>query len=368
MLEYSSLHFVENCRKRLMRGKSSKKVVSRVWKRVEKNIYSSDPYTFQVRITRAGHSISKVFDSLDEALIYRDMRLSESALDTDEARIFAARAAKRDAKGFTVDKALLKYSNEITPAKKGAAVELTRIGKARRTDFARISMYMVKSHNVEQFLDEIGGSENNKRKYVSLISHLFKIAQRVWKKDVTNPVTDQIVLPSNGRPRKRRLQSGEFEKLLKYLSGEPAVLFSLAVETGMRRSELLNLQWRNVNLKKRAVHLVDTKNGEDRYVALSHAAVTNLQSLHRGVGNAKVFKLTSYELRSAWEQARVAAGIPDLRWHDLRHEGTSRLFERGLNVIEVSSMTGHKTLSMLNTYTHLSPSSIISKLDSTEKE
>lgn len=64
----------------------------------------------------------------------------------------------------------------------------------------------------------------------------------------------------------------------------------------------------------------------------------------------------------AWEDARAAAGIPYIRLHDLRHEAASRLFEKGLNVMEAASVTGHKTLSMLKRYTHLNPTDIAKKL------
>ena len=342
--------------------KIKKKSKNEVAVKVDKNIYQRGEYSFQVKMMRGNCSTSKVFDTLGEAQIWRDLQLAATALDVDEKRIFQARANKRDAISFSVRQALEKYEEEITPRKKGANVESTRLGKAKRTKLADMSMYLVQPHHVEEFMAEIGGSSNNQRKYVSLISHLFKVAKTVWKKEVDNPVTGKIVLPSNGRPRKRRLVGDEGTKLLKHLTGEAAALFSIALETGMRRGELLKLQWKNINYKTQTAHLIDTKNGEDRYVPLSTAAIRSLKSLPKGVGSAPVFKITPSVLRREWEEARLAAGVQDLRWHDLRHEGTSRLFEKGLNVLEASSVTGHKTLSMLQAYTHLNPSDIAKKL------
>jgi integrase len=83
---------------------------------------------------------------------------------------------------------------------------------------------------------------------------------------------------------------------------------------------------------------------------------------NRGIGTSKVFSITPTRLRKDWEVAGTAAGIPDIRLHDLRHEAASRLFEKGLNVMEAASVTGHKTLSMLNRYTHLNPTDIAKKL------
>jgi len=154
----------------------------------------------------------------------------------------------------------------VTPAKKGAAVELTRINKAKKTALASKSIYLLTPDDALAFLDEIGGSENNKRKYASLISHLYKTARQQWRMEVRNPVAGEIKLPSNGKPRDRRLQGNEASSLLKYLSGETKAIFELAIETGMRRSEMLSLEWRNVDLKKSIAVLKDTKNGESRAV------------------------------------------------------------------------------------------------------
>ena len=69
------------------------------------------------------------------------------------------------------------------------------------------------------------------------------------------------------------------------------------------------------------------------------------------------------QLRNAWEVARVAAGIPDIRLHDLRHEAASRLFEKGLNVREAAGVTGHKTLAMLKRYSHLKHEHLLDKIN-----
>jgi integrase len=117
-----------------------------------------------------------------------------------------------------------------------------------------------------------------------------------------------------------------------------------------------------VDLKKAIAIVRDPKNGEDRATPLSTTAIRVIKAQPRGIGSSKVFAITPSQLRDAWEAARAAAGIPDIRLHDLRHEATSRLFEKGLNVMEAASVTGHKTLGMLKRYTHLNPSDIAKKL------
>lgn len=331
-------------------------------KQVDKNIYKRGEYSYQVKIMVGGQQISETFDTLPEAQTWRDLQRAGSALDLDEKRIFEARAKKREAKTYTVLQALQRYEKEVTPSKKGADVEKTRIGKAKKSNLAKKSLYMVTPKDVLSFMDDIGGSENNRRKYASLISHLYRIAVKRWGMAVENPVSGKIEMPSNGRPRDRRLDRNEGERLLNHLTGEAKAVAEFAIETAMRRGEILSLTWQNIDLKIPCAVLRDTKNGEARAVPLSHAAIKVLKERTRGVGAAKVFAINQRQLRRAWEAARKAAGIRDIRLHDLRHEAASRLFEKGLNVMEAASVTGHKTLSMLKRYTHLNPTDIAKKL------
>ena len=81
-----------------------------------------------------------------------------------------------------------------------------------------------------------------------------------------------------------------------------------------------------------------------------------------GTGSERVFKSTQNALRLSWEHARHRARLTDLRFHDLRHEAVSRLFEKGLNVVEVGTISGHKELRVLRRYTHLRASSLAERL------
>ena len=120
----------------------------------------------------------------------------------------------------------------------------------------------------------------------------------------------------------------------------------------MRRGELVNLRWSHLDLTKRVLRIPDTKIGEACEIPLSSRAIEILNGLPRGI-DGKVFALTANSISQAFERVTKRADIEDLRFHDLRHEATSRLFERGLNPIQVAAITGHKTLQMLKRYTHL---------------
>lgn len=332
-------------------------------KRIEKGIYQRGPFSFQVKMMMSGSKIDKTFDSLREARIFRDGHKLSQALDGHESTIISNRIAKQSIKGLSVGDALDRYLLEITPAKKGADVEDFRIGKAKRTALAKKPLHGVGKADVLAFLEEIGGSENNQRKYASVISHLYRIAIRKWDLPVTNPVSGKIDLPSNGKPRERRLQKGEHAALMKALKGEAQTIFIIATETAMRRSEIMGLRWEDINKRAHSAILRDTKNGETRTTLFSDVAMAAL-SRHGGrKTKGDVWSITESQLRKQWESARDEIGAPDLHFHDLRHEGTSRLFEKGLNVFEVQSITGHKTLSELRKYTHLEPTNILSKLN-----
>jgi integrase len=181
-------------------------------------------------------------------------------------------------------------------------------------------------------------------------------------------------MPKPGAPRTRRLEAGEEEALLIACAASGAhYLHSfvvLAIETGMRFGELAGVLWKHVDLDKRTIYLPDTKNGQARTVPLSTRALSAIQMQPRSI-DGRLFSAQPGSIRSAFLIAlsKAQGAQPDsreflrgLRFHDLRHEAVSRLFEIGLNPIEVGMITGHKTLSMLQRYTHLRSEELVAKL------
>jgi integrase len=234
--------------------------------------------------------------------------------------------------------------------------------------FARIRMSALTSSLLAAYRDErlkvVSGATVNRE--FSVLSHAIDTARREW--DVylpTNPCT-LVRRPPQGRPRDRRLQGDEEQRLLAACRGARnkwlAHCVALAIETGMRRGELLGLLWDNVDLERRTAFLPVTKNGESRGVPLSSRAVAVLRGLPAASSGRVFGELTPLALRQSFNRATRRAGITGLRLHDLRHEATSRFFEKGLNVMEVASVTGHKTLQMLKRYTHLSVTDLATRL------
>jgi integrase len=175
--------------------------------------------------------------------------------------------------------------------------------------------------------------------------------------------------PAVPRGRTRRLQNDEEQRLLDASDrGRTPLLrplIILAIETAMRRGELLDLRWEHVDLKLRVAHLPLTKNGDSRDIPLSRRAFQTLEQLRAdGVKHERVFPMTGNSVRLAFEHLRVRAGMSDFRFHDLRHEAISRLFETGLNIAEVASISGHREFKMLLRYTHLRAADLVARLDS----
>lgn len=103
----------------------------------------------------------------------------------------------------------------------------------------------------------------------------------------------------------------------------------LAVEAAMRLSEIVSLRWENIDLERSIATLPDTKNGDVRLVPLSRTAIQRFMPMRKEEG--QVFGITPHAVSVAFSRAVTRTGIPNLRFHDLRHESVSRLFEKGLN-------------------------------------
>ena len=181
-----------------------------------------------------------------------------------------------------------------------------------------------------------------------------------------NPVS-KVRIPSEGDGRERRLKADELKKLEEECKASrniylwPAV--ELALETAMRQSEILGLQWKDVNLDRRTAFLVQTKNGEARAVPLSSRAVAIIKSLPRSISGGAVIPLQRMTLYHVFHAAVVRAKITDFTFHDLRHEAISRLAERGdFSVLELAAVSGHKTLQMLKKYTHFQAENLAKKM------
>lgn len=264
--------------------------------------------------------------------------------------------------------------------------------RAAKAKFGPYFLAAIRGLDVAAWRDNLlaaGYSPQTVIHHLRLASVIFTYAERDMSIHLPagNPVK-AISKPATPKARDRRLRAGELDYLLrgaqqarKQVIGLQQII-SLAVETSMRLGELLSLDWGHVDIKRRTAHLPTSKNGESRTIALSTVAIAALAALPRPIAGGRVFtgwankdgfertwRRCVARAREAYEDdcaARVekpdAAFLADLRFHDLRHEATSRLFEKGLGIMEVASMTGHKSLAMLKRYTHVDAERLAQKL------
>ncbi|MGR4871896.1 integrase [Variovorax sp. LARHSF232] len=318
--------------------------------------------SYQAKVRRAGHPIlSKSFP---------DRRTAELWIAQQELSV--ARGDVPDpaaARGTTMLALMQRYLQEVTPAKKGANQEGYHMRPLMRSKLAAYTPATLTPQAVREWRDErlrtACGTTVNRQ--LNLLHHVIEFARKEWGIGSGNPVSD-VSRPKNNRARDRRLPQGEEERLLLACDdsrrGYLRDVVTLAIETGMRQAELLGLRWELIDLEKATARLLDTKNGEDRTVPLSKAAVALLTKRKpEGEGNGTVWPgITTEAVKQAFQRARDRAGLEDFHFHDLRHEATSRFFEKGLNMMEAASVTGHRDFRMLKRYTHLDASKLALKL------
>lgn len=318
---------------------------------------------WQAIVRRTGHPmVSKVFASKADA--ERWSRLTESELDRG---VFIDRT---EAERTTIADLIDRYIVEVTPQKRSARKEKQRLCFLKDR-LGKLSPARLTSKHVAAFRDvrlREGRAGATVVKELNSLSHLIDTACKEWGIPMlANPVK-LVRRPAVARGRDRRLTHAEYDALLAACRSSGAMqleaIVVLAIETGMRLGELLGLEWSRVDLGSRVATLDLTKNGEARQVPLSSRAIDTLRSVPRNLNNPRVFwrwsRPDSFE--NAWRRVVLKARLSNLRFHDLRHEATSRLFEKGLGMMEVASVTGHKTLQMLKRYTHLKAEDLVARL------
>ncbi len=200
------------------------------------------------------------------------------------------------------------------------------------------------------------------RREFSLLGSVFRYAvERQWLQ--YNPLRD-VKKPQSPPARKRGVEQAEIDAMVLALQGsEITALFLLAIETGMRQGEMLSLTWDQVHLKERYISLTETKNGDQRDVPLSQAAINILQGQPKG---KHVFNIGAGSVDTLFRRARDAAAlaipsIKTLHFHDSRSEGITRLSKK-LNVLELARVVGHRDLRSLMIYYAPSVTDLAKKL------
>ncbi|WP_455284223.1 site-specific integrase [Cupriavidus necator] len=343
-----------------------------------------DEVRFQAKIRLTGIPIaSKVFRSREEAEAW--MRATEPELRARSRVTAREQAQTKLIAKFTKRPRIVadlfhRRLAEDTGNKKGAEAETNHIRSILKYPLARMHLTNLTRNDVnewrDQRLQDVAPSTVNRE--LNILNAVFKLAVYEWDVALCKSVLVAVKRPKNPPGRERRLQPGEEEALRAAgdATRNPFVLpiLDLALETAMRRSEILNLEWERVSFRNRAIQLIDTKNGKPRGVPLSKRAMAAMDSLRRvaahhlgregEISTGPVFAgLTVNAFKLAFDRTVKRAGLKNFRFHDLRHEATSRLFEKGLSEMQVAKITGHTDIRMLARYTHLRVHDLAEKLD-----
>ncbi|NGX46776.1 MAG: Tyrosine recombinase XerD [Chlamydiae bacterium] len=215
-------------------------------------------------------------------------------------------------------------------------------------------------------------------RYLAALSHAFTVAVREWGWIEDSPLR-RVSRPKEPGGRVRFLDTDERIHLLETCkeSRNPFLypIVTLAIATGMRRAEILNLTWGNVDFERSKIVLMETKNGDKRIVPLSSHTKAILLSIREQSADVSFFVFPRQkgqkpqkpiDIRTAWEIALAKAEIRDFKFHDLRHCCASYLLMNGASLAEISEVLGHRTLAMVKRYAHMSEghaAKIVSKMN-----
>lgn len=219
-----------------------------------------------------------------------------------------------------------------------------------------------KSNNEKEPDVPVYRSNATVNRYMASLSIAYTIAVNEWGWVEENPVR-KVKKRTESRGRVRFLSEDEQKVLLKACNEVDCsylhLVVVLALSTGGRFSEIMNLKWSDVNFERSVLHFMETKNGDNRSVALSkypyevlkeHSKVRQLKSNYvfpRKDGKAPL------DIRKKWDKAVLNSGIKDFHFHDLRHTAASNLAMCGATLVEISDILGHKTMQMVKRYSHL---------------
>ena len=275
--------------------------------------------------------------------------------------------SQAEAEGTTLTEALNRYTREISSQKKSGNREIFTIRWWQGSPLAPRFLASIRGKDIAEVLaikEAEGAAPHTIHLYLALLSHLFTVARKRWGMEGLSNPAELVHKPRLPQGRNRRLVADEEARILasaKTYGGEIAPLIAWAIETAMRRGEIAAMCWDHLDFEARVLLIPESKNGASRRVPLSTRALGVLETLCRR-SDGRVWGVRSESMSQAFKRVCKVAGITGLTFHDLRHEATSRLFEQGLNPMEVAAITGHKTLQMLKRYTHLRAEDLVKRL------
>lgn len=326
---------------------------------IERRLTTDGREVYRVKVRRKDHPPqTATFSRLTDARKWAQM--TEGAML--EGRHFKTTAAKK----YTVADLITRYLREVLPQKSANSIMMQR--QQLRWWQAHLGHQLLATLSpallveARDRLAALHGPSTVVR-YLAALSHALTVAVQEWQWLDDNPCR-KVRKPREPRGRVRFLSDDERRRLLAACHASPSPylypVVILGLSTGARKREILTLTWSDVDLQRGVIVLHRTKNRERRVLPLAGPALELLrqQAAVRRRETELVFPradgLQPLDIRSAWQTARKHAGIPDFRFHDLRHSAASYLAMSGASLAEIAEVLGHKTLTMVKRYAHLS--------------
>jgi integrase len=316
---------------------------------------------YRVQVRKNGTSISETFTLRKDAETWgkqKELEIERGELPCDP---------KSKLKGLTLHDLVVRYRDTVTPQKKSRKQETSALNKFLRHGICSKALADVATSDFSEYRDERLQTVTavTLQRELATIHNVYTVASDEWGIPIKENPLDKLALKATPVERERRLREGELDLIIADAKARknqlilPVILF--AIETGMRLSEILGAEWRHLDLKTRTLRIPDAKNGTPRRIPLTRNAIEVLEGLDTDEDH--VFPINSSTFKNTWLRMMDRLKIEDLHFHDLRHEGISILFEKGLNVPEVASISGHKDWKKLRIYANPRPADILKKLD-----
>lgn len=342
---------------------------------VEKRTSQDGKISYRAKIRLKGYPMqSATFERRTDCL--RWVQNTESAIR--EGRHFKMNEAKKRTLKDLIDR----YAKEILPHKPKSIVAQQaqlnwwkkQIGDYSLADITPALLIEYRSKLLEEpHQRNLKRTSSTANRYFAALSHTFTMAIKEWGWLQDNPIL-KVTKLKEPRGRTRYLSDDERDRLLKGCKASQSpylyILVALALSTGARKMEIVGLKWQDVDLERSLIFLHDTKNGDKRSLPLVSVA-KELMKQHYQQRNDKtdlVFPSKNLkkpiDIRTPFKTVIKKCEIKDFRWHDLRHSAASYLAMNGASAPEIAAVLGHKTLSMVKRYAHLSDSHTAGVLES----
>ena len=336
-------------------------------------------YRAQVRIKRNGQIIHS------EARTFPKEKLAKDWAAKLEQSLKGEGAVERHkVSGITVGELLQRYLDEVGDVQKFGRTKRNVMENLIKKPIANKFVASLTASDVIdhcKFRHEEGAGPATTAQDVTNLGSALGVAKPLWNLPITKAAVDdayptlhKLKLIGPSKYRDRRVTASEEKALLAFKQRScqagrtpPMVaLIKFAIASCMRQEEICSILWVDVNIERRTVMIRQRKDPakkemNDQEIPLLGEAWDLVMAQPKT--DACIFPYKSHSVGAAFRRACAALGIDDLRFHDLRHEGISRLFEAGYQIQEVAMVSGHKTWTSLRRYTNLRPESLHGKFE-----